>query len=55
MDKEKLLQNAEMIYKEINGKDIMLCKDSLSISRETIQNRRKADKEPFKKVGKKQI
>lgn len=36
MDKEKLLQNAEMIYKEIAEKDKMLCKDFLGISLETI-------------------
>ena len=37
MDKEKLLQDAEMIYKEIAEKDKTLCKDFLSISLETIR------------------
>ena len=36
MDKTKLLQNAEMIYKKIAEKDKMLCKDFLSISLEAI-------------------
>lgn len=37
MDKEKLLQDAEMINKEIAEKDKTLCKDFLSISLETIE------------------
>ena len=36
MDKNKLLQQVEKIYKEIAEEDKKLCKDFLSISLETI-------------------
>jgi len=37
MDKEKLLQDAEMIYREIAENDKRLSEDFLSISLETIE------------------
>lgn len=37
MDKDKLLEQVEMIYREIAEEDKRLCEDFLSISVETIE------------------